>query len=430
MRWKIITVAVFAAVAGLNVAHGQTIAQIGSPAEQPPAGFKGDQFIDSRGCVFMRISSGGNMGWYPRVNKNHKVVCGMPPTFGAKPVIEMADAAPAPQPVPATKPAASVVVPTQPAAVPLPAVAPVVRYAPAKPTTTVASQMVPTAAPVVVPVAVAPQPAPYVAVAPARYQVTTSNGIPPGKIGCFRSAPVAEVVLLRDGGTAVVCTRGDGTATGWRSPIYPNNAPVGAALSGGSAVRPAVVAHTVAAPVAVAAVAPLTYTVPKGYKLAWDDDRLNPMRGVGTATGQAQQDQIWTKTVPAKLIAEGYSAQAANAPVYVTTRKKAASTLTVASMNAPTAPAVAAKPAKAAKAAKAAPAGNLWVQVGSFGVPANAQSASDRLANLGLSVGKSGITKGGKALQIVFAGPFSSAAEAQSAVTLVRKAGFSDAFIR
>ena len=55
-------------------------------------------------------------------------------------------------------------------------------------------------------------------------------GPAPGKIGCYTSAPVAEVVRLRNGGTAVVCTRGDGTLTGWRPPIYPRGAGVGAAL--------------------------------------------------------------------------------------------------------------------------------------------------------------------------------------------------------
>ena len=32
--------------------------------------------------------------------------------------------------------------------------------------------------------------------------------------------------------------------------------------------------------------------------------RLNPLRGVGTANGQAQQDQVWTRKVPSELVAE------------------------------------------------------------------------------------------------------------------------------
>jgi hypothetical protein len=45
-----------------------------------------------------------------------------------------------------------------------------------------------------------------------------------------------------------------------------------------------------------------TYSVPKGYRPAWDDDRLNPNRAIGTLGGQASMDEIWTKTVPRRLI--------------------------------------------------------------------------------------------------------------------------------
>lgn len=429
MLFRVLSVAVFAAVAGIAVSQAQTIAQIGDPAENPPAGFKGDQFVDSRGCVFMRISNGATTGWYPRVNGSHKVVCGYPPTFGPKPVIEMADETPvAPAKPVAVKPAPVVV-----------AAAPAVpKAAPGAPTPTVASRMMPAAAPVVAaPIVVAAQPAPYVAAPPASYQVATSTTIPQGSIGCFRSAPVAEVVTLRNGGTAVVCTRGDGTATGWRSPIYPAGAPVGAALHIPGTTQGATYARVAPAGTALASAAPVTrapVAVPAGYKLAWDDDRLNPLRGQGTAAGQAAQDQIWTRKVPATLVAEAGGNYVPVPPVYKSQVTKSTmnaapapakgTKLTASTMNSATAPVAAAKPASAAASAK------LWVQVGSFGVPANAQGAASRLGALGLPVGKSNMTKGGKSLQIVFAGPFASAAEAQRAVALARQAGFGDAFIR
>ena len=79
---------------------------------------------------------------------------------------------------------------------------------------------------------------------------------------------------------------------------------------------------------------------------------------------------------------------------------------------------------------KVATAGRSYIQVGTFGQPSNADGASQRLAGLGLPVARSKITKGGKALQIVLAGPFASSAEAQAALSKARRAGFSDAFIR
>jgi hypothetical protein len=43
-------------------------------------------------------------------------------------------------------------------------------------------------------------------------------------------------------------------------------------------------------------------SIPKGYKAAWSDDRLNPLRGVGTTSGKAQMQLIWSNTVPRYLI--------------------------------------------------------------------------------------------------------------------------------
>lgn len=42
--------------------------------------------------------------------------------------------------------------------------------------------------------------------------------------------------------------------------------------------------------------------IPKGYRLAWTDGRLNPLRGVGTPAGDAAMRLIWTDDVPARLV--------------------------------------------------------------------------------------------------------------------------------
>lgn len=44
--------------------------------------------------------------------------------------------------------------------------------------------------------------------------------------------------------------------------------------------------------------------IPKGYRLAWTDDRLNPYRGVGTPRGEAAMRLIWTDDVPRRLVAQ------------------------------------------------------------------------------------------------------------------------------
>lgn len=71
-----------------------------------------------------------------------------------------------------------------------------------------------------------------------------------------------------------------------------------------------------------------------------------------------------------------------------------------------------------------------YVQVGSFAVPANADGAKSRLVALGLPVAKGKFTLHGRPLQVIYAGPFSSGNEAETALNAARGIGFSDAFVR
>lgn len=60
---------------------GQTLDTVTGPAELPPLGFKGTQFVDSTGCVFIRAGFDGRERWVPRVLRSKKVVCGFKPSF-------------------------------------------------------------------------------------------------------------------------------------------------------------------------------------------------------------------------------------------------------------------------------------------------------------------------------------------------------------
>jgi hypothetical protein len=406
MLAKLASAAVLLALLSAVAGQAQTAAQIGGPRELPPASFEGQQYVDSRGCVFLRAGYGGAVNWVPRVDARRKVICGFPPTFGPKAPIEVAEEVPAAPPVVAPPaPRVAVAPPAPRVAVALPA--PVIAPAP-QPARRVAA---PLPSPLPMPaatVAVTP-PAPYAETPPARQvQVeTVASGPGPGKIGCYASAPVAEVVRLTNGGLAVVCTRGDGGVSGWRPPIYPAGRGVGAALS--YPTREASATAGISAAATYAAAQNAIPTPPKGYRLAWTDGRLNPLRGVGTAEGQAAQDRVWTREVPARQVVVA-AAPPAQPQIRASTKTQ------------PTAP--------VAQTQTPAASGPAYVQVGSFGVPANAEGAAARLKALGLPVAKSAMTSGGKALQVVYAGPFASAAAAAQALSLARGAGFSDAFIR
>lgn len=379
MVLRLVSAAVLAVAAGLSIANAQSAGDFGGPRELPPASFTGQQYVDSRGCVFLRAGMSGRTNWVPRVSANRAPLCGYPPTFGNN---QVAIVEPAPRAAPA------------PVAVPA-ARAPVESVAPLR--SAQAARVVPAPVRTVPPPQVIQQPRPEPQRQIAERVATTGTR---GTIGCYTTAPVAERFRLQNGGSIVLCTRGDGDIAHARAPRV---------LAGAAAIAPSgylegpdPAAH-VGYRQAQRAVPAEPQVIPKGYRAAFTDDRLNPHRAKGTQQGWAQQDQVWTREVPARLVADVVKEQGKP----VATRRVYAST----------------------KSAPVAP-GRSFVQVGTFGQASNADGASSRLARLGLPVARSNISSKGKPMQIVFAGPFGSRAEAQAALSAARRAGFGDAFIR
>lgn len=54
------------------------------PAELPPAGYDAREFVDSRGCVFMRSTFGGAVTWVPRFGADRQPVCDGTPSIRAE----------------------------------------------------------------------------------------------------------------------------------------------------------------------------------------------------------------------------------------------------------------------------------------------------------------------------------------------------------
>lgn len=86
-------------------------------------------------------------------------------------------------------------------------------------------------------------------------------------------------------------------------------------------------------------------------------------------------------------------------------------------------------PQASSPGARKAPPDARFVQVGTFGVAANADAAMARLRALGLPVATAQVEIAGRAMKVVLAGPLSGPALAK-AWRKARQAGFDDAFMR
>lgn len=448
MFGKILPASVLAALLGTT----PVLADLAGPAELPPSSYKGQQYVDSRGCVFLRAGYGGQVTWVPRVTRDRKQLCGYGPSGGKVEVAEEAPAkapekttvaaAPAPEPT-VVKPAAKAVA----KAAPSPAPAPTIAAAPKAPA------------------ADRPATATELAATGSATVVVQPQGGAGYRLACPAETPVAERFAVTTGGTKVLCTRGDGTLIGANFPMLVEGSTDGHAIGYD--------AHVAAgsAPVVIGgaegtAKGDYVYTVsgagtktktsksskypsmvpPKGYKMAWKDDRLNPNRGKQTVEGFLEMDEIWTRTVPAELredskikkrpvtiIVRRTDGTQTKHDGYVVVSSKGGETVEFANPNeavkvSKSTKAVAPEAVKPVAKTKAeSTGGRFLVQVGTFGVTSNAESAAGRLKGIGLPVARASI-KGG-AMTVIYAGPFASAAAAKSALSAARGAGFSDAMI-
>ena len=447
--------------------NAQSLRNSNGPAERPPLSYKGTQFVDSNGCIFIRAGFGGSVTWVPRVNRSGKLMCGAQPSAvagaeGVDPAGEsatkettVAARAPAKAPVaiPAMKPAMGLVKkPVVVAAVPkvVSAPKPAVRTVAAKRPTnggffnvlfggnkrTTSAKTV--TAPVRTVVATAkPASAPTVdnSAATAVFLNTNNHGVQ-NRVTASGGSCGNNPYMQNARGLAVRCAPQAyhpstlSRVSGATSVTYLNTATAGHGTKQVFTQTPRAEA-----------------VMPAGYVAVWDDGRLNKRRGVGKLSGAISQSLVWTNTVPHRLIDRNngkdvtlkysyleypytdYADQLAglkgNVAVQEIVVVSAAAAATVK-------PQIRARTQRStAKIATTATSKNGgYVQAGIFTDAAQAKRAIAALRAQGLPVKVGKTVRRGKPVQILITGPYAANTNLVPILAQVKRAGFPTAVIK
>ncbi|RLJ59293.1 hypothetical protein BCF46_1441 [Litoreibacter meonggei] len=265
---RLLSVSILALSMGLFGADAQSLRRDNGPAENPPASFKGKQYVDSRGCVYIRAGFSGDVKWVPRVTRARKVICGQRPSLGTS--TQTAKAAPKAAPKKVVRKAKTQRTPARTKVV--------------KRTTKVAAPTPKTTRRVVRKAV----PTPKVQTRVVRKQVNSKRGTAQPRVVYRCGASEFSSQFINNGAR---CGPQDGVSpTVIRKGVSPQsrNQKTQGQLVGPKEANRKIVESRL--------------PVPKGYKKAWDDGRLNPLRGVGTTSGKAQMQLVWSNTVPRYLI--------------------------------------------------------------------------------------------------------------------------------
>ena len=447
---RLVTVAFILGSAGAGALSAQSFPG-STPSEFPPTSYKGKQYVDSKGCVFIRAGIDGNVSWVPRVTRKRTGVCGFKPTFAG-------EVTPQPEPVqtaavtqitnPTPAPKAKITAKPKPKVV---AAAPKPKRQP-KPKVV---RQVAQAAPLIVEKSVQP-PAPVMKTARAAVQ---------GETACSNLSPIAQQ-YMRVGRSPVRCGPQAAPVVGARI----SSAPAPRAASGTVAQRTVAVAQQpvnvspntriVPRHVAVSRVNTNNVKVPRGYKSVWEDDRLNPNRAEQSLAGHNAMGMVWTSTVPRRLInqANGSDVTASVPLVYPYTdyarQQRELGEVTIVQRNGQTLKRIVRnvngvfspeprqarvatmtrKPVYSSRSTtpkatakrtqpKAEVAGRGYVQVGRFSDAAAAQRQAQKIQRMGFPVRIGISNRGGQTSRLVIAGPFGAERDVNRAISRLRSAG-------
>ncbi|WP_122074974.1 SPOR domain-containing protein [Pseudophaeobacter sp. EL27] len=461
---RIVALAIIASSAAVSVQtsalQAQSLRSVSPPAQFPPASYKGKQFVDSRGCVYIRAGIDGNVNWVPRVARNRKQLCGYKPTAVAGTTARPTQSAPPEQitlngsaaapaaaaPAARARPAASTATPESPRRAAAAAASPTVV------TTTRVRRTPQTTTARVTP---APKPAPRTAAAPVRIQpvpaapapqLRAATNAPTGAAqgGCSGASAISQQYSNHSGVRCGPQTKSPvsyGSGTGRQSSLR---------LTPNTRVLPVHVyqqqrhSQDLATPAGYkpvwtddrlnprraerdlrSAILTSQTEVPAGYVLVErGDDRMNPMRGVRTERGDAQMAEIWSNGTPRRLRDLPLDRQIVTArntrqDQFQGTAQANGLALRLSSRSAP----------GATLETTAAPTQSRYIRAATFADQAEAQQAARGLAATGVPVRLGSVSRNGKPYKVVLAGPFGTQDAAAQALGKVQAAGYRGARI-
>jgi hypothetical protein len=468
----------------------QSLRDNAEPAEVPPESYRGNQYVDSNGCVFIRAGVDGATTWVPRVSRAREVICGFQPTQVAgatrpasqqRPQAVLIEPDPAPQAEAQTAAASRTAAPSETqSATPRETAARTTAPAPrvtrpaaprraGAPMETVASLPARPATPRPAAAASAPaaeEAAAAPAAAPVRKTVAQSQSQSQSQSRCqgasalsqqylstapnARCGPQSEpFVTYRD--APQVQQRADGSTRR----IPGRDVRVYAGTSGATEVTN----RTVIAPRATHAQrAASPRVIPPGYRPAFDDGRFNPQRAHQTLEGRREMLLVWTNTLPRQLVDQRSGTNVTHLfpdlsypdmpkKRVVMVRRAPAATQAAPNTAPETAPVATARTAtKSAPRPQAAPApvvsskaapqkvrstapSHRYVQVGVLR-PDGAKVAIQRLHGAGLPVRVRDFTHKGSPVRMVLTGPFKSQVQLERALATSKRLGFPGAKLR
>jgi len=456
---RTIAVGIIVASVGLvahTASHAQTLRNSQPPAEFPPTSFKSDQYVDSRGCVYIRAGIDGNTTWVPRVTRDRKQVCGYKPSLSKaelakiKPdtsgpeTVEQITLEPRPSPVTAPEKIAAPEPETPIKVQPKPAAKPA-------PQTATAPTVAPTPAPKPKP---APKPALVAEASPPSSDCSDASqlgqkhlrqkstrhpvrcgpqqDLPPhmqknrsadGEDQSFRDVPLTPMVPAMPSAPAIEPESPE-TRLAATTRVVPqhvhqarHNTTNVEVTKGYRPVWKDERLNPDRAERTLAAAQPRRPGVPTGYRPAWSDGRLNPLRGQGSAEGEAATDRIWTRTIPRELIPAPPAP-----PVSVASTEEDDVNSLVTRLSTRSAPVTQPE-------APAAPAANsrTYVRVAGFASDEDARATARKLAATGMPMRLGTAKRKGQSYRVVLAGPFSDEGDARAALRRLRSSGFSGA---